>query len=329
MGMRRMARLVWFGTVAAGFAAATALAATQTTTQTTLTAETRDSNGRSVASFTATVQSEDGTPATGAVALVERNKSIASAALNAEGKAAIILDSLASGDHQLRAVYLGDGNHAASRSESLVVHPQAASTPDFKLAIAPATLALTPGEAGNLVATVAPVNGFTGFISLSCSGPPGSSGQPGGSSLPIGVTCVFTPANVQLTGPTTTDPSGGVTSDVTVQTTAPAGPGALNHPNRSPSGHPLALAILLPGIAGLGFLSRRRNLLGRTSLVLMIGAVALLGATACSARYRYFHHPPTYNGGTPTGSYTLTITAQTSNGVTATEHTSSLALTVN
>ena len=65
------------------------------------------------------------------------------------------------------------------------------------------------------------------------------------------------------------------------------------------------------------------------SLLALVGVVGMLGTTACAARYNYFHHPPTYNGGTPLGSYTITVTAQTSNGVTATEHSVPLALTVN
>jgi hypothetical protein len=60
----------------------------------------------------------------------------------------------------------------------------------------------------------------------------------------------------------------------------------------------------------------------------MVGAISLLGTTACSARYGYLNHGPTF-GGTPLGSYTITVTAQTSNGVTATAHSTPLALTVN
>ena len=89
------------------------------------------------------------------------------------------------------------------------------------------------------------------------------------------------------------------------------------------------LAVLLPGVLGLGLLGRKRKLFGRIALVLLVGAVGVLGTTACNPRYRYLNHPPTPNYGTLPGSYTLTVWAQTSNGVTASEQFTTLGLTVN
>ena len=89
------------------------------------------------------------------------------------------------------------------------------------------------------------------------------------------------------------------------------------------------LAVLLPGVIGLGLLGRKRRIFGRVALVLAVGAISILGATACNARYKYLNHPPTANDGTLPGSYTLTIWAQTSNGVTASEQFTTLPLTVN
>jgi hypothetical protein len=94
------------------------------------------------------------------------------------------------------------------------------------------------------------------------------------------------------------------------------------------SGAPLTLAILLPGIAGLGWLGRKRKLFNRVALLAIVGAITVLGTSACNPRYKYLNHPPTFNGGTPTGAYTLTVWAQTSNGVTAAEQFTTMPLTI-
>jgi O-antigen ligase len=121
------------------------------------------------------------------------------------------------------------------------------------------------------------------------------------------------------------------TSDFTIQTTAPAGQLARNGKGVSDrtGGNPLALAVLLPGIFGLGLLARKRKTFARTALILTLGMISVLGTSACNARYRYLNHPPTANDGTPTGAYTLTIWAQTSNGVTASEEFVTMPFTVN
>jgi hypothetical protein len=95
--------------------------------------------------------------------------------------------------------------------------------------------------------------------------------------------------------------------------------------------HPVAWAILLPGalsLAGLAFSARRRRWLSRLVLLALLALITTLGATACSPLYNYYNHGPPYNLPTPAGSYTLTIEAQSSNGVSATTHTTSFALTV-
>jgi hypothetical protein len=50
--------------------------------------------------------------------------------------------------------------------------------------------------------------------------------------------------------------------------------------------------------------------------------------TACAPRYNYFNHGPPHNLPTPSGTYTLLVTAQSSNGVTAITNSTKFALTV-
>ena len=93
----------------------------------------------------------------------------------------------------------------------------------------------------------------------------------------------------------------------------------------------MAWAVLLPGglsLVGLAFAARRRRWLSRLSLMALVGFVSVLGATACSPRYNYFNHGPPYNLPTPAGTYTVTVAAQSSNGVSANTHTITFALTV-
>lgn len=93
----------------------------------------------------------------------------------------------------------------------------------------------------------------------------------------------------------------------------------------------VALAILLPGALGLGGLAwglRRRPWLQRLTLVALVGLVTSLGASSCNARYNYYNHGPPPNPATPAGTYTVNVTAQSSDGVTATTHSTTLAFTV-
>ena len=66
----------------------------------------------------------------------------------------------------------------------------------------------------------------------------------------------------------------------------------------------------------------------KTELIALVGMITVIGATGCAPRYNYYHHGPDQNLPTPSGSYTLQITAQTSNGITATTQSIPFALTV-
>jgi ABC-type oligopeptide transport system substrate-binding subunit len=68
--------------------------------------------------------------------------------------------------------------------------------------------------------------------------------------------------------------------------------------------------------------------LQRFSVLALLAMVTLLGTTACNPRYDYFNHGPPTNPATPSGTYTVIVTAQSSNGVTAITNSSTLVLTV-
>lgn len=82
------------------------------------------------------------------------------------------------------------------------------------------------------------------------------------------------------------------------------------------------------GLGGLAWSARRRRWLQRLALVALVGLVTLLGTTACNPRYYYLNHGPQPNPATPNGTYNVTVTAQTTNGVTATTTNTTMVLTV-
>jgi hypothetical protein len=236
--------------------------------------------------------------------------------LNAEGKATLVL-GLPVGSHALRAAYVGDSTRQASISEAAHVQALVSGTPTFTVAVSPATLSLTPGQSGTAKVSVTPANNSSltapVFVSLSCSG------------LPDQASCTFTPGTVEIL-PTTT---GTLTSSMVIGTQA----GSLVYakPTASRSASPVAWAFLLPGalcFAGLAWKERRRRWLSRFSLVALVALVTMLGTTGCNPRYNYLNHGPDKNLPTPAGTYTVAVTAQSNNGVTAITQKTTMALTV-
>jgi hypothetical protein len=296
--------------------AAFAESAPRLATQTAVNVETRDHSGRTQAIVAVTVTGEDGLPATGAVTISDRGIQLTGAALDAEGHATLNL-ALPAGDHSLRAVYTGDATHLGSTSQAKGVQAQTSSTPTFAVSVAPATLSLTPGDSGAVVASITPLNSSAltapMFVTLSCSG------------LPDEAACSFTPENLEILPNATT----AVTSSMVVGTQIGSQGQASLTPH--PSSNPVAWALLLPGALGLGGLAwgaRRWAWLNRLSLLALVALVATLGATACAPRYDYYNHGPPANPATPAGTYTVNVTAQSSNGVTAITNSATLALTV-
>jgi hypothetical protein len=286
-------------------------------TQTTMTAQTTDLGGHTRATVNIEVIGEDGLPASGAVSINDHGKPLAGVALNAEGRATTTLE-LVAGEHNLKAVYQGDASHLVSTSAGSGLQALAATTPDFSVSIAPATLSLKQGQSGSLTALVTPINPSSLpapiFVTLSCSG------------LPDQTKCTFTPENVQITSTSTT----AIASSMVLATQA-ASLSTKVGPAPGFTANSVAWAVLLPGglgLAGLAFGARRRRWLSRIALLTLVGFVTMLGATACAPLYNYRNHGPSQNLPTPTGTFNVTIAAQSSNGVSATTHYATMALTV-
>lgn len=333
---RRGLRLEWLaaaGVALAGVLLPASAMAQNAATQTTLSVSTTGRTGHTLAAASVSVQDEYGLPASGAVNIQEGDRILASAALNSAGQATANF-SLPGGKHTLTAVYTGDASHLRSSSPIVEAQGSATSTPGFQVTVAPVSptsfpMVLTQGQSGTAEVTLTPINNaaLTAplFITLSCSG------------LPNETSCTFTPESIEISADTPASCSSGSPasscppiSSMLLQTQAEE---SGQQPTASaPIAHRgLAMATLFPGAFGLGFLAwrtRRRRWLSRTSLLLMIGLISTLGIAGCSPLYRYYQHGPGFPPATPTGTYNITITAQSSNGVTAVSNSTTLVLTV-
>ena len=334
----RKLRLHWV----AGFAIALALfpavrAFGLTTTSTSLSAQSSaqacSTSGltTTLTTLTITVTGAGGVPA-GTVNIFDNASispvQIASAPLSATGQATVSL-YLNNGSHTLQAVYSGNSTFATSGSTYASASVSTQCTASFAVSVSnltpstSSTMTLTAGQSGTATVTVTPSQVFvtslndTGapaFITVSCSG------------LPTLSSCTFTPESLEVLP----GQDAGVNSTMLIQTqaqTAGAVPPA-------PLGHkstPVAWAILVPGMLGLGGLAwgaRRRRWLQRLSLLALVGLVTAMGTTGCNPRYYYYNHGPGNPPATPTGTYTVTVAGQSSNGVNAITNTTTFQLTV-
>jgi len=280
---------------------------------------------RTQATFSAKVAGEtsSATPPTGSVSFLiadpstRSNKSIGSAFLDANGTAAYTSEGLPPGLQKVTAVYEGDGAYGASSSAPAAVNAQSSGLPAFTLSASTTTLTTPAGGDATTIITATPSNGFNQAVSLSCSGVPYAS-----------VTCIFSPATVTPGAPTNSAPNGTpVSSTLTIQTVAPSG-ADLREPNRKPQ---TVYAIVLPGIlalAGLGLARKRAYGKMRTLGLFALMLAGTMGLGGCAQRYKYYHKPPSGNPGTPTGTYTITVSGITGTGSTLSTATVQLTFTV-
>jgi len=299
-----------------------ALAASSAATTTTLTAGTLSGCTQPLA-LTVLAGSS---PATGTVTIDDvfngETVQLGSTTLSAKGAASPSV-SLLTGDHVLTATYAGSSAYESSSSSSVDVSVTAEC--DFMPAIANITPATTPantltaGKSGTAKVSILTLSSYTAaltepaFITLSCS------------NVPDTVTCTFTPQDVEIQPGQDT----AATSTMVIQTSAASTSSSLSPANRRSA--PIAWAFLLPGVLGLGGLAwgaRRRRWLSQLSLIALLGLVTMMGTTACNPLYGYKNHAPTPSAATPAGAYNLTITAQSSTGVTSTTLSTVFALTV-
>jgi len=180
-------------------------------------------------------------------------------------------------------------------------------TPGFSLAANPSSLTIVAGQSGTTTITLTPTGGFTGTVSLACSG------------LPAYSTCSFSPTML-----TAGSSGAAVTTTLTIETNV-ATAASLATPEtrfRRQNLPSIYAATCLAGIALLFGLRRRIMAARRSGLglilftVLCVGSIALSGCGAGSSK--------SSGPKTPAGNSTVTVTATAGN----VQNTFSLAVSV-
>lgn len=280
-------------------------AGAQVATRTQVSAET---SGGGVLSLTAKVADVGGAAVSeGSVSFETARGSLGSVFVQ-DGEATLHLTNPPQWARSVTAVYHGDTAFAASTASTPVSSDQSSTLPGFTVTASPSSLSLTPGQFGTVTLTVTSQNGFAQAVNLSCSG------------LPQQSTCSFNPAVV------TPPANGSIQSamQVTTYATSPLSP-ASKEPGPL-GGSRTVWALVLPGmlaLVGVGAVRRKHwAALRAMGLLLLLGA-GMLGLSACNVRYSYLHYKPSPNLGTPAGSYTVIISAYSTNGTAITNATSS------
>jgi len=178
--------------------------------------------------------------------------------------------------------------------------------PDFTItaaALSPASVAA--GGSSTSTITIAPTNGFTGAVSLTCSAV-----SPAGARAP---TCSFNPSSVA---------GGSGTSALTVTTTAATTASLV--PQSKGAFYAMWMPIVGLALLGTGFTSRKKKLMGFLLGCLLFSGLTFMaacGGSSSSGGGGGGGHP-----GTPAGAYTITVKGTGPSGSPV--HTADLTLTV-
>lgn len=260
----------------------------------------------------ATVSSMTSTPLNSGSVSFETAKGSLGSAFVQNGTASLTVSSLPPDVSVVTAVYhpVTDDYSLSASTPAAVSADDTSTVASFNVTASPSSVTLKAGQTSTVVLTVNSVNGFAGLVDLSCSFLPATLGQE--------ADCIFSPDTVSLPA------NGSLTSSMQIDTYAASGVSS----NSEMPFHrgQTYFALLLPGSFALFgvFALRRKN----GHALRMMGIVALLavctaGLTACGARYGYLLHKPFPNSGTPAGSYTLVVSAYSSNGTQVQQATSS------
>ncbi len=242
-------------------------------------------------SVTANISGGSGVP-TGTATLLDGSTVLGQQTLDANGAAQFALSTLGVGSHALTVNYSGDARYSAASSAAL-----AQQVTDFTPTLASPTQMVAAGASASFPVSIQPQSGFTGSVTLTCSG------------LPSYATCSAASVNVAGSAATAT---------VTVATT----PSALAWADL---GHGLFYAWAL---GGLPLLRPRRYVRGRsrlyTLLIVLPCSLGPLGMLGCGGSGKTVQAPT--QAASQTSSFTITATA-TQNGVSVSHAVTAVLVT--
>jgi hypothetical protein len=188
----------------------------------------------------------------------------------------------------------------------------AVTSGNFSLSSNPASLSITaPGQSGTSTITVTAANGFTGTVSFACNISPVPANDP--------PTCIANPSSVALSATTVT-----AIANLRISTTAGLNSGL--RPEKVPNkpgyfGASMGLAMACVFVLGL-HRPRKQWTASLGLVVLVLMGVALSSCASGSGGSSKI------NFGTPTGSYTVTLTASGGGTTGGTTQTTNVAVTV-
>jgi hypothetical protein len=188
--------------------------------------------------------------------------------------------------NELTARYSGDGLYNASTSAAVVVPNSLA---DFSITSQASDVAIKSGSTGTATINLAPVDNFSGTVTLACT-------------APAAITCSLNPTSANLSAASTATLT--INAFTITQSTA-----ALPHQQHglflATSGFMVAGFVLL----GLGSSNRRRQ--GQALLGLVVFAVLSIGV-GCGGSTSAPHGPTQQNA--PAGTYRVVVSATSSTG---------------
>jgi hypothetical protein len=177
--------------------------------------------------------------------------------------------------------------------------------PDFAIAVAPTAGSVGAGASAMATVTLTPSGGFSGTVALACSG------------APTGATCRFSPSSVSLSG----------AADTSVLTigTAPSVAKLMASPQRSRLDPFTTTGMVLAGMLAPLTMRRRRRRSRTARAFSWLGLLLICGAAlhGCGGGGGSSGKQP-MSGGTPAGTYTVTVTATSG----STSHAATYSLTV-
>ncbi len=146
----------------------------------------------------ATVTASSGPVSSGTVTFDDGKIQMGTATVDGQGKATFSTNALALGTHSLVAYYVANSNYQPSYSAASTL-TVSSNSPDLTLTVSANSVNVTRGSAATpLTLQIVSHSGLAGTVSLSCAG------------LPVGVTCVFNPAQATITA------GGQATSSLTI-----------------------------------------------------------------------------------------------------------------
>jgi hypothetical protein len=231
-----------------------------------------------------------------------------SVAVNASGAATCTTSSLVAPSDAMKANYSGDPNFTVAAPATMT---QTVNAPSLEITANPDTLTIIQGQTGKTTLTFTPSGGYTGTLTLGCSG------------LPANTLCVFELNGAPPPITTVTLPGNNLPVSVTLSIDTDVN-GLLARMGTAPA--PLPPDAILPAIAfwwsgsllGLAVFRRKRKMsaknqrwFGLCLLALLTGAVAA-GLAGCGGSGGF----GTYV--TPVGSSTVTVSVTSASGTVQT-----------